>query len=118
MKGYRELRVWQQGIELVEEIYGITERFPAREVYGLTSQLRRAAVSIPSNIAEGHVREHIKEYLNHLSMAQASLAEVETQIEIAARLKYVATEQLESLLGRCTSLAKQIHALRNALRAR
>ena len=116
MKGFRELRVWQQGIELVEEVYRVTERFPTHEMYGLASQLRRAAVSIPSNIAEGHVREHIKEYLNHLSIAQASLAEVETQIEIAVRLKYHASEKAKALLERCTSLAKQLYALRNALK--
>jgi four helix bundle protein len=116
IKGFRELRVWQQGIDLVEEIYRITERFPAREVYGLASQLRRAAVSIPSNIAEGHAREHIKEYLNHLSIARASLAELETQIEIAIRLKYIPTEQAKAMLERCTSLAKQLNALRNALK--
>jgi len=118
MKGFRELRVWQQGIEIVEEIYRVTERFPTHEVYGLANQLRRAAVSIPSNIAEGHAREHIKEYLNHLSIARASLAELETQIEIAVRLKYVATEQAKALLERSTSLAKQLYALRNALRGR
>ncbi len=118
MKGFRELRVWQQGIELVTEIYRVTEKFPAYEGYGLTSQVRRAAVSVPSNIAEGHVREHIKEYLNHLSMSQASLAEVETQIEIALRLKYVASDQAKPLLERIASLAKQLHALRKALKGR
>jgi four helix bundle protein len=116
MKGFRELRVWQQGIALVTEIYQITEKFPSRETYGLTSQVRRAAVSVPSNIAEGHVREHIKEYLNHLSMAQASLAEVETQIEIEIRLKHIATDQAKALLERSASLARQLHALRKALK--
>ncbi len=72
--------------------------------------------SIPSNIAEGHVREHIKEYLNHLSMAQASLAEVETQIEIAIRLKYVAPDRAKALLEGFASLARQLHALRKALK--
>ena len=116
MKGFRELRVWQQGIDLVTEIYRVTEKFPACEAYGLISQVRRAAVSIPSNIAEGHVREHIKEYLNHLSMAQASLAEVETQIEIALRLKYVESDRAKSLLDESASLAKQLYALRKALK--
>jgi four helix bundle protein len=118
IKSFRELRVWQQGIELVQDIYRVTERFPAQEVYGLTSQMRRAAVSIPSNIAEGHVREHIKEYLNHLSMAQASLAEVGTQVEIAVRLKYIGVDQSNTLFDKSTSLAKQLHALRNALKAK
>jgi four helix bundle protein len=72
-------------------------------------------VSIASNIAEGHTREHIKEYLHHLSMAQASLAEVETQLEIAARLKYIPRAQLSALLNDIAALGKQLYALRNAL---
>lgn len=89
MKSFRELRVWQQAMDLVEKVYVLTQDFPRQETYGLISQVRRAVISVPSNIAEGHTREHIKEYLHHLSMAQASLAEVETQLEIAARLKYL-----------------------------
>jgi four helix bundle protein len=90
-------------------------RFPKQETYGLTSQLRRAAISVPSNIAEGHTREHIKEYLHHLSMAQASLAEVETQLEIATRLRYLSATRLSELLQDISSLGKQLYALRNAL---
>jgi four helix bundle protein len=86
LKSFRELRVWQVGMELVEEVYRLTQHFPNEEKYALASQMQRAAVSIPSNIAEGHTREHLKEYLHHVSMAQASLAERETQLEIAARL--------------------------------
>jgi len=82
MKSFRELRVWQAAMELVEKIYQVTKEFPKEELYGLTSQVRRAAVSVPSNIAELHTREHLKEYLHHISMAQASLAEVDTQLEI------------------------------------
>ena len=83
MKNFKELRVWQRAMDLVEQVYELTRDFPKQETYGLTSQIRRAAVSVPSNIAEGHTREHLKEYLHHLSMAQASLAELETQLEIA-----------------------------------
>src|SRR5687768_10236839 len=89
MKSFRELRIWQAAMDLVEKVYLLTRSVPKQETYGLTSQLQRAAVSIPSNIAEGHAREHLKEYLHHLSMAQASLAELETQLEIALRLKYL-----------------------------
>lgn len=81
-------------MHLVEEVYRLSQEFPAREVYGLADQMRRAAISIPSNIAEGHTREHSKEYLQHLSMAQASLAELQTQLEIAARLKYLSANDL------------------------
>jgi four helix bundle protein len=81
-------------MELVEIIYRLTQNFPKHEIYGLTSQIQRAAVSVPSNIAEGHTREHTKEFLHHLSIAQASLAELETQLEIAARLNYLETSEL------------------------
>lgn len=115
MKSFRELRVWQKAIDLVEKIYLITQKFPREETYGLTSQVRRAVVSIASNIAEGHTREHLKEYLHHLSMAQASLAEVETQLEIGVRLKYIDRNQLSLLLDEINGLGKQLYALRNAL---
>jgi four helix bundle protein len=118
MKSFRELRVWQQAIDLVEKIYRLTQTFPKQETYGLMSQLRRAVISVPSNIAEGHTREHIKEYLHHLSMAQASLAEVETQLEIGVRLKYINRNQLSRLLDEIGSLGKQLYALRNALTRR
>ncbi|HEV7472523.1 MAG TPA: four helix bundle protein [Pyrinomonadaceae bacterium] len=115
MKSFRELRVWQKAMDLVERVYHLTREFPKQETYALTSQVRRAAISIPSNIAEGHTREHIKEYLHHLSMAQASLAEVETQLEIATRLKYLEFDQLTESLLEISSLGKQLYALRNAL---
>ena len=77
MKNYRELRVSQHSMDLVETIYLMTRKFPEHEIYGLSQQIQRAIISVPSNIAEGHTREHLKEYLHHLSIAQASLAEVE-----------------------------------------
>lgn len=118
MTSFRDLRVWKMGMDLVEQVYRLTSFFPKHEVYGLASQMQRAAVSIPSNVAEGHNRRYRKEYLHHLSMAQASLAELETQIEIAARLKYSSPEQAELVLGTATSLRRQLHALRNALEER
>ncbi|HEV7844340.1 MAG TPA: four helix bundle protein [Pyrinomonadaceae bacterium] len=115
---FRDLRVWQAGMDLVAQVYKSTQTFPSQEVYGLTSQMRRAAVSIPSNIAEGHTREHTKEYLHHLSMAQASLAELQTQIEIAGRLKYLLPETERRVLEQAVSLSKQLYALRNGLTKR
>ena len=105
-------------MDLVEAVYRVTATFPRMEIYGLTSQLRRAAVSIPSNIAEGHTRESTKEYLNHLSMAQASLAEVGTQLEIAQRLGFVSREALLPLFEQATVLGKQLYTLRDALSKR
>lgn len=115
LNSFRDLRVWQLSMELVEIIYRLTQNFPKHEIYGLTSQIQRAAVSVPSNIAEGHTREHTKEFLHHLSIAQASLAELETQLEIAARLNYLETSELEPVRERVVSLGKQQYALRNAL---
>ncbi len=115
MKSFRELRVWQVAMELVEDVYRLTRPFPTEERYALASQIQRAAVSIPSNIAEGHTREHLKEHFHHLSMAQASLSELETQLEIAARLGYITNDQLQNVLEKTTSLGKQLYALRNSL---
>ena len=95
---FRELHVWQRGMDIVETVYRVSAAFPKSELYGLTGQVRRAAVSVPSNVAEGHTRASTKEYLNHVSMAQASLAEVETQVEIASRLGYLASTNLSALL--------------------
>jgi len=115
LKSFRELRVWQSSMELVEIIYRLTQNFPKDEIYGLSSQIQRAAVSVPSNIAEGHTREHTKEFLHHLSMAQASLAELETQLEIAVRLKYFARDEFDRILVLVVALGKQLYSLRNAL---
>lgn len=112
---FRELQVWQRGMDIVEAVYRLSGGFPRTELYGLTSQIRRAAVSVPSNIAEGHTRESTKEYLNHISMAQASLAEVETQIEIAKRLGYLEQSDLDTILESSSILGKQLYRLRDAL---
>jgi four helix bundle protein len=105
-------------MDLVEHVYRVTREFPKHEIFGLTSQMRRAAVSVPANIAEGHTREHRKEYLHHVSVAQASLAELETHCEIAGRLGYCSSKQIEQLLDKTVSLGKQLYALRNALAGR
>jgi len=117
-KGFRDLRVWQCGMDLVEEVYRLTKVFPKEELYGLTNQLRRAAVSVPSNIAEGQTRSHIKEFFQFLSTAQGSLAEVQTQIEIAGRLQYLSEDQVRSVMVKTDSLAKQLYALRHSLTER
>ena len=86
---YRELRVWSTAIALVLEVYRLTESFPQTERFGLTAQLRRASVSVPSNIAEGHARFTPGEYKNSLSVARGSVAEIEVQLTVAERLGYV-----------------------------
>jgi four helix bundle protein len=115
IRSFRDLRVWQAGIDLVRQVYELTSKLPRSEVYGLASQMQRAAVSIPSNIAEGHARESTKEYLQHLSIAQASLAELETQIEIGKQLKYISEDNASRLIEKISSLGRQLFALRNAL---
>jgi four helix bundle protein len=115
---FRDLEVWQRGMDIVIAVYRLSSQFPKAELYGLTSQIRRAAVSVPSNLAEGHERSTTREYLNHVSMAQASLAEVETQLEIAARLGYVGSLELKSFLEQTGILGKQLHRLRDVLQKR
>ena len=88
-KPHKKLKVWQLGMEIVMDVYKLTESFPEGEKYGLTSQMRRCAVSIPSNIAEGAARNTNKEFVNFLHIAQGSLAELETQLEISLRLKLI-----------------------------
>jgi four helix bundle protein len=89
MMTHKDLDVWKMGLDLVERVYRITEKFPKEEQFGLTSQLRRAAVSIPSNIAEGAARSSKREYVQYLYISLGSLAEVETQLIIANRLQYL-----------------------------
>jgi len=115
IKSYRDLDVWQHSMALVESCYKLTGRFPKNELYGLTSQLQRAAVSIPANIAEGRQRQHTKEFIQHLSIACGSLAELETHIEIAERLNYIDESQLESLFVETTKIGKMLHGLRRSV---
>ncbi len=116
IRGWRDLRVWQEGLDLVDLVYTHVRRFPVSEEYALGSQMRRAAVSVPANIAEGHAREGTREYLHHLSIAQGSLAELETHVEIAARLGYVSDEQRSALMIAITRLGRQTRALRQSLK--
>jgi four helix bundle protein len=112
---YRELIAWQKAIELVEVIYRATETFPRTETYGLTSQLRRAAISIPSNIAEGQGRNTTRDFLHFLSIAQGSVCEVETQIIVATRLGYVDMQREAILLETVAEVGRLLTGLRRSL---
>ena len=114
-KNYQDLIVWQKAMDLVEMIYKVTKAFPKEEIYGLTSQIRRAAVSIPSNIAEGQGRTSLKEFQNFLSIAYGSLREVETQILIAQRIQYVNKEQTEIIINQAAEVGRLINGLSNSL---
>lgn len=116
MQDHKELDVWKSCIDLVEEIYQLTNTFPKEEIYGVTNQIRRAAISIPSNIAEGAGRQTSKEFVHFLYIAAGSLAELETQIIIAERLKY--TTRTASISARIVSIRKMLHGLIRHYRTR
>jgi four helix bundle protein len=118
LQSYRDLIVWQKAIELALVAYRLTEQFPKREIYCLASQIRRAGVSIPSNIAEGYGRGSRKEYLQFLSIAQGSLKELETQIILAERLTFATPSQAKQILADCEIIGKMLGALIRSLRAK
>lgn len=111
VKSYRDLQIWQKGITFVKRIYQETTQFPDTERYGLTNQLRRATVSIPSNIAEGQARQHTGEFRQFLFYALGSIAEVETQLIIAQELGYLSVETFKSLQADAVELQKMTRSL-------
>ena len=115
VKSYRELIAWQKAVDLVEIVYKVTASFPREEIYGLTAQVRRSAVSIPSNIAEGQGRRSTREFLNFLSIARGSLCEMETQILLGERLGYVKGRNGSSLLDQAAEVGRLINGLSNSL---
>lgn len=117
IRSYRDLRVWQQSMDLVESTYRMTETFPSSERYGITNQLRRAAVSVASNIAEGHARS-TGDYLRHLLISRGSLAEIETQLLLSMRLGYLRDTDANALLKTCNQIGVLLGALRKSLRSR
>ncbi|MCW5851917.1 MAG: four helix bundle protein [Anaerolineae bacterium] len=118
VKSYQELIVWQKAMDPVVAIYQATRTLPREEMFGLTSQMRRAAVSIPSNITEGQGRHTTKGFLNHLSIAYGSLNELETQLLIAKRLELLDQDQANPILGQMAEVARLLNALSNALQAK
>jgi four helix bundle protein len=111
LKHYQQLIAWQKAIALVSELYSATKSFPRDEIYGLTSQLRRAAVSVPSNIAEGQGRATRGEFVQFLCHARGSLCEVETQIIIATNLHYIAPDRSVALSDRITEVGRILNGL-------
>jgi four helix bundle protein len=115
IKSHRDLLVWQKAMTLVTGCYQLTERFPDRERFGLSSQLQRAAVSVPANIAEGNARRSKPAYVNHLSIATGSLAEVETHIQIAINLGYVNDSDCEVVVGQLEEVRRMTAGLIRSL---
>jgi len=116
IKSYNDLITWQKGIELVKEVYKAAQSFPKEEIYGLTSQIRRSAVSIPSNIAEGHARNTTGEFIQFLGIAKGSLAELDTQIIIAAELGFISEQQKNLLREKITEINRLTNGLIKSLR--
>lgn len=115
-KNFRELDVWHLGVELAETVYRVTARFPKAELFCLTAQMRRAAVSIPSNIAEGQARDSTKEFLHFLSISRGSLAELDTQLELAIRLDYTDSD-LHAARAQSNLLGKKLNRLQTTIRS-
>ncbi len=115
LRSYRELVAWQKAVALVTDVYAITKEFPRAEIYGLTSQLRRSAVSIPSNIAEGQGRATKGEFIQFLCHARGSLFELETQVTIARELGYIAPEVEGRVTAQVTEVARILNGLLTSL---
>jgi four helix bundle protein len=116
INSYRDLLVWQKAMDLVADSYGLAASLPKAETYGLMSQLQRAAVSVPANIAEGHGRDHLGDYLHHLSVANGSLMELETHLLLASRLSYVSSSKVETLLEKTGEVSRMLAGLRKSLK--
>ena len=117
-QSYQDLEVWQRGMSLAEQVYRLTGAFPKEEAFGLTSQIRRAACSIPANIAEGWGRQGNREFQQFLRVAQGSLRELETHLLLSQRVEICTADQVEPLLQEITILSKQILALNRSLQRR
>jgi four helix bundle protein len=114
-KHYKDLKIWQKGMRLTKLVYQLTARFPADERFGLTSQMRRAAVSVPSNIAEGQARQGTREFLQFLSHASGSLAELDTQLLLSVDLGYCLETETNSITGEISEIQKMLAAIRRKL---
>ena len=114
-RGYEDLQVWQKSIDFAEKIYTVTSGFPRKEIYGLTSQLRRAAVSIASNIAEGSARNNTKEFRQFLGIALGSTAELKTQLYIAVRVQHIDPTVFDELFKQASEVERMLNGLLKSL---
>jgi four helix bundle protein len=116
VESYRDLIAWQKGMDLVVRSYELAKRLPSNETYGLASQIQRAAVSVPANIAEGYGRHHLGDYLHHLSIANGSLKELETHLLVAQRLSFLREDQIEPALQLASEVGRILRGLVQGLR--
>lgn len=117
-KSYRDLEVWKRAMKLVKRIYQLTAKFPSDERFGLTNQIRRASVSIPSNLAEGHARSGAAEFSRFISISMGSVAELETQILLSADLKYSDSESADEILTELDEIGKMLRGLSRSIAVR
>ena len=115
IQNFRELVVWQKGMSLAKMCYQVTVSFPKSELFGMTSQIRRAAVSVPANIAEGNARAHTKEYLHHLSVAKGSLAELETHLILSKEIGILTNPDMEKCMSLIDEISRMLTSLRFSL---
>ena len=118
ISSYRDLKVWKMAMDLTDEIYRLSKRLPKEELFSLSSQMRRAAVSIPSNIAEGNERRSPREYLHFLHIASGSCAELETQIEICKRQQFFSESELKTAREYCKQVGKMLNSLQDKIQMR
>lgn len=117
VRGYRDLKVWQKAVDLVVASYRLCNTLPQSETFGLSSQIRRAAVSIPANIAEGHGRDRLGDYLRHLSVANGPLMELETHFMVAKQLRFLSGSELDAVLEMTSEIGKMLAGLSQNLKA-
>ena len=117
LESYRDLRVWQESMQLAEDCYRLTRRFPKEELFGLTSQIRRSSARIPANVAEGYGRGHRGEYLQFLRVANGSLKELETHLLLSIRVEVTRQEAVAPLLAQCDDVGKMLAGLIRSLQS-
>jgi len=115
IQSHKDLEVWQKAMSFVSVIYALTKEFPKDELYGLTNQIRRAAVSIPSNIAEGRSKRSTRDYIRFINIAYGSAAELETQLMISQNLGYISSEQLDKHLAELNCVARMLNGMHSGL---
>ena len=116
VSSYRGLTVWQKAMDLAEMIFSLTSKLPREQVYGISAQIQRAANSVPSNIAEGHARKSTKEYLYHISVSLGSIAELETQLILCGRLKFLSEGEVRKALGLSDEIGKMLRGIQLGLK--
>lgn len=118
VRSYRDLRAWKEGMKLAEMCYETTKAFPREDVYGMTSQIRRAATAIPATLAEGYGRENLGEFVQFLRIAQGSLKELETHLILTSRVELTTTQEIAPILKRCETIGKMLRALIRSIQSK